>query len=157
MLIFFFFFLLFLNCYLLVIPGPWQASTCSKLTRRPGLWSSLAGSVDRMFCWLWEGIYVLRNGHETFSKYFNWNNGKVWRLLTIFVIFLTSPGTAVLPKNFRWDYTMYKLDQYLVPVVSLAILHVLSTKFSVMYSLFNLCLMRMHLQFCNLQPGTRYS
>lgn len=60
-------------------------------------------------------------------------------------------GTAVLPKKFYWDCTMYKLNQYFVPVVFLAILHVLSTTFSIMYSI--LCPIRVHSNFVIFHVG----
>lgn len=112
------------------------------VTKKPGLCSCLAGL---MFSWLWEDVVcVLRNYWENFQL-----SNLVFERVISFG-FNTSPfkrnlETPVLPKTFCWDCTMYKLNQFFVPVVFLAILHVLSTTFSVMYTI--LCPIRMHSNF----------
>lgn len=42
--------------------GSWQTRTCSRITKKPGLYKCLAGLIDMTFSWFWEDIiYMLMN------------------------------------------------------------------------------------------------
>lgn len=55
------------NCVYHFTAASQQTSTCSRITKKPGLCKFLAGLIDMRVSWLWEDIvYVLMNCWENF-------------------------------------------------------------------------------------------